>query len=174
MERGGWRSVGNTQERGGSSVLELLQDGEQLGFLAAGDSHDGRPGTSTWGPWPGGLTAVRSPTLDRSGLWEGLVQHRTVASSARRVHADATLSGRPFGTHAEPGRLRYRVADSEAPLRLLLYRDGRLEAELTVPTPGEWAEFTVEDSFRSLHLEVVLHDGERLWLSPWLGQEPAR
>ena len=84
-----------------------------------------------------------------------------------RIRASFTTFCRPFGSHAEPGILRYRVADSEAPLRLLLHRDGRLEAELPVPAPGAWAEFTVEGSFRSLHLEVVLHDAERL------GQEQA-
>ena len=172
MERGGWRDVGSTGARG-TSVLELLQRGEQFGFLAAGDSHDGRPGTSLWGTWSGGLTAVRSGTVDRPGLWEGLRARGTVASSGRRVHADATLSGHPIGAPAEVGGLRYRVADSVPPVRIVLHRDGRPEVALPPLLPGEWGEVRVEGSFRTLHLEVVLHDEERLWLSPWLQSAPA-
>lgn len=169
MERGGWRAVETSRWEPGTSVLELLERGERLGFLAAGDSHDGRPGTTAWGGWPGGLTALRLSKLDRPGLWEALQERATVATSGRRVHADARLQGKPVGSSSGPGSLRYRVGDVAAPQQVLLYRDGRMERSLPRPVPGSWAETTVEGDFRSLHLEVVLHDGERAWLSPWFG-----
>ncbi|MEE2828290.1 MAG: hypothetical protein VX498_03800 [Myxococcota bacterium] len=182
MERGGWRSVApKGGGRGGwtlqgpvrqSSVLELLQEGEQIGFIAAGDSHDGRPGTSVWGGQRGGLTALRLPSLGRAEVWEGLRARRTVASSGRRVHVDAQLGGQIFGQEAAPGILRYRVADLVSPARIILYRDGRPERDLPIPGPAVWAETPVGGTFGTLHLEVVLHDDERLWISPWFGTSP--
>jgi len=171
-ERGGWRALPSPSREPRTSVAELLAAGEQVGFLAAGDSHDGRPGTTRWGGRRGGLTAVRAERLDPDALWLALRDRATVATSGRRVHADASLSGRAIGQTAPPGLLRYRVADVAPPRHIWLVRDGLTRREVPAASPGEWGQVTVTDPFRSLHLEVELHDGERVWLSPWFGRAP--
>jgi hypothetical protein len=170
VDRGGWRSMRDSDAEPRASVHELLRRGVPVGFLAAGDSHDGRPGTTRWGAVPGGLTAVRAAALTSEAIWDAMHARATVASSRRRVHAEATLAGQRVGRTSTPGVLRDRVADAAPPAAMHLVRDGVREQVPLSPAPGAWAEVPVRASFRSLHLEIELRDGERLWLSPWFAE----
>jgi hypothetical protein len=85
----------------GSSVIDALNMGYRMTFMANGDNHDGRPGHSishtrasighqypfslynarNGHPYPSGITAVYATSLTRDGIFTGLETGRTYATS---------------------------------------------------------------------------------------------
>ncbi len=85
----------------GSSVIEAINMGYRMTFMANGDNHDGHPGHSishtrasighqypftiynarNGHPYPGGITAVYATSLTREGVFTGLENGRVYATS---------------------------------------------------------------------------------------------
>jgi hypothetical protein len=85
----------------GSSVIDALNMGYRMTFMANGDNHDGRPGHSishtrasighqypftlynarNGHPYPSGITAVYATSLTRDGVFSGLENGRVYATS---------------------------------------------------------------------------------------------
>lgn len=80
-----------------------LENGFEVGFIAASDDHRARPGYAhgqTRAPlaqW-GGLAAVLAPEATIDAVFDGLRSLRAYATSGPRILLDVTLNGRPMGT----------------------------------------------------------------------------
>ncbi|MGY5874237.1 MAG: DUF3604 domain-containing protein [Candidatus Thorarchaeota archaeon] len=105
----------------GSSVIDAINMGYRMTFMANGDNHDGRPGHSishtrasaghqypftlynarNGHPYPSGITAVYASGLTRDDVFTGLENGRIYASSDfGRPILDLTLNGVSVGYNA--------------------------------------------------------------------------
>jgi hypothetical protein len=95
-----------------------LKNGFQVGFVAASDDHRARPGRAHGYPQAslaqrGGLAAVLAPERTSRGVFDGLRELRSYATSGARILLDASLNGEPMGTRqraTDRRELRARVA----------------------------------------------------------------
>lgn len=185
------------------SVQQALVEGFRVGFVAGTDSKDARPGSLEDGPsyqgnpgapagtppsqqfTAGGLTGVWvDGDLDRLGLFQGLFERATVATTGPRVTArvlaiDALgrpwLPGQVLPTDVGPLRVLARVgAEGYGTERIALVQaDGTVLANVT----GGVLDSSVELSPASAwYLRAVLRDGaatteakaeHRVWISPF-------
>jgi hypothetical protein len=157
---------------GVATVAEVLDAHGPLGLMAAGDSHDGRPGNSGWAAWPGGLTGLYVDELTRGGVLDAMRQRRTIATTGRRTLIQLEVGGTSAGAlippTTAPRTLRLRALDVAPIAELRLVRDGvRLET-LERPSEATWHTVTDPDpsEARWYYAEVLLADGELAWSSP--------
>ena len=79
-----------------------LDQGHQVGFVAASDDHLSHPGYAPGVMFGlrhfGGLAAVAAPSKTRDGIFDALRERRTYATSGSRIILDATLNGEAMGT----------------------------------------------------------------------------
>lgn len=95
------------QRASAMSVQDILSEGDHVGFLGGGDSHDGRPGLggdharikSIWGNliYKTGLTGVLAPDRTREAVWNAIVKRRTYATTGERMILDWEIDGVPMG-----------------------------------------------------------------------------
>lgn len=86
----------------GRHVRDALNLGYKMGFVGAGDIHDGRPGDSLseFQPevelykdlYPQGLTAALAPSLSRENVFDAIKNHSTYATTHRRIFLDVRKS----------------------------------------------------------------------------------
>lgn len=102
----------------GSSVIDAINMGYRMTFMANGDNHDGHPGHSishtrarvghqypytlyharNGHPYPSGITAVYATSLTRSGVFDGLESGRVYANSDHgRPILDLSINGVSMG-----------------------------------------------------------------------------
>lgn len=166
--RSAWHAPLPDHTAGHGSVRDAIAAGYRLGFLAAGDSHDGRPGTSRWGGHPGGLGGVYWSEPSRAGLQDAFVRRSLYGTTGRRTIVEFEVDGVPMGgvaPTASSHRLRFRVVDAAPVESVTLVRDGVEWA--TVPGAPGWQE--VEDpegGAGSYYLRAQLTDGHLAWSSP--------
>lgn len=132
---------GNDPEAPTGSVRDAIDAGAVLGFIAAGDSHDGRPGNSRWGRDPGGLTALLVDELTRDGVEEALRERRTWATTGERMLIEFELGGLPMGSVVQPGQvgpMRFRVATAEPVSGIDLVHDGAARPIRWWPVANAW------------------------------------
>lgn len=82
-------------EKDGQHVVDALDMGYRLGFVAGGDIHDGRPGDELHALqsrpeqykylWRQGIMGVWMPRLTRQALWEALWSRRCYATTNVRI-----------------------------------------------------------------------------------------
>ena len=162
---------------GVSSVAEVLDAAGPLGIMAAGDSHDGRPGASGWGAWPGGLTGLFVDELTSDGLVDAMAARRTLATTGRRALVQLQVDGEPMGSIVEGAAdhtLRVRALDTQPLAELRLIRDGQRLSTLVNPAEATW--HTVADpaaiGARWYYVEALFADGELAWSSPVFTEDP--
>ena len=150
------------------SVRDALAAGYRLGFLAAGDSHDGRPGGSRWGAHSGGLGAVYWEEASRAGLQDALRSRRVYGTTGPRALVDFEVDGVGMGgvvPAAPEHRLRFRVLDAQPILGVTLVRDG-VEWR-TIDGPVGWVEAVdATAGASSYYLRAELSEGHFAWSSP--------
>jgi hypothetical protein len=105
-------------------LFDALRRGYRLGLTGGSDGVDGRPGASRPGRrsvrnLSGGLTAVAVPALTRDGVWSGLWNKRTYATTGERIILQFESDGRGLGeTYATEAAPRMSVhVEGTAPLR---------------------------------------------------------
>ncbi|OGV53219.1 MAG: hypothetical protein A2X49_12530 [Lentisphaerae bacterium GWF2_52_8] len=86
----------------GQHVRDALNLGYKMGFVGAGDIHDGRPGDSLSefqpevelykGLYPQGLTAASVSALTRENVFDAMKNHNTYATTHRRIFLDVQKS----------------------------------------------------------------------------------
>ncbi len=98
---------------GPSYVVDLLDRGLQLGFVAGTDTHATMPSGVGVKPAladsiePGhidrlpGLTAVRAPVLTRDAVFHGIRRRQCYATSLERIYLDGTIAGLQFGERTD-------------------------------------------------------------------------
>jgi hypothetical protein len=148
------RAVDSASDDGPTSDLRAhLAVRPELCLLGAGDSHDGRPGDSRWGPWSGGLTGLEVEALTRRGVFDALRAGRTWATTGRRTVLE--LAG---------GRLRI---DDEVPVVdvvLVEAASGREEVVARGDVRGEALVLPAGSGGR--YVRVRSADGSLAWINP--------
>ena len=77
---------------------KYLQNGYRVGFVGASDNHTGQPGFSGMtNRQLGGLAAVLAPENTPDGIFDGLRNRSTYATTGERIILDATLNGAGIG-----------------------------------------------------------------------------
>ncbi len=124
----------SSNEEPPGSLWDALDHHAPLALMAAGDSHDGRPGHTGWGPHPGGLTGIFVDEHSRAGVERAL------------------RSGRVFGTtghrtvlQVERG-LRVRIVGDTAGAVLELVADRRVVQSIPEPPAGTWIQLNEVDA----------------------------
>ncbi len=140
-------------DEGVGSLWDALDAGHRFTLIAAGDSHDGRPGDTAWGAFPGGLTAVEIDDLTREGV------------------ATALRAGRAWATTGERTLLQTRWTEtgvkvrfvSEAPAEALeVVGDRQVIARIEAPEPGVWLDVALPPTAWR-YVRLILPDGARAW-----------
>ncbi len=148
-------SEGTDEDGPVSDVRSHLIRDPTLCLLAAGDSHDGRPGDTRWGPYPGGLTGMEVDEITRMGVLEAMRAGRTWA----------TTGGRPILELGEDGR-RLRISSDAAVAEVVLVA-ARTGSERTL-APGrrraEWID--VPRVPGGSYVRVRFEDGSLAWINP--------
>ncbi len=101
-----------------NDVISFLSRGKHWGITAGSDDHDSMPGH-------GGLTAVYADSLTREGIYEGLRQRRSYATTHPRVYLDYRLEDAGMGEELTLPKGQ----EKSQPAELCLH------AELVSPTP---------------------------------------
>lgn len=82
-------------------LMEALERGYKVGFVAGSDDHKGRPGAAHPGSGAfgvyGGLACVYARGLTREALWEALRARRCYGTTGQRILLEVTADGRPMG-----------------------------------------------------------------------------
>ncbi len=159
----------------GNFVRDVLDRGHALGFIGSGDSHDGHPGLNHLaGPNMGGLAALLTRDLTRTGLRTALKERRCYATNGPRIVLRTALEGQRMGSTLAPkaGKaLLYVRAVACAPIATIeLVRSGKVVE--TLPGEEHWdveAAFQPEDLVAGeyLYVRVVQEDGGAAWSSPF-------
>ncbi len=77
---------------------KYLRNGYRVGFVGASDNHTGHPGFSGMtNRQLGGLAAVLAPENTPDGIFDGLRNRATYATTGERIILDATLNGEGIG-----------------------------------------------------------------------------
>lgn len=110
---------------------KYLEQGHEVGFIAASDDHLSHPGYAAANGGLGyrsGLAAVLAPEKSRDAIFDGLKARRTYATSGERIILDYDVSGGGFGqriamTDKRTVKLR---AIGTAPIReITIVKNGR-------------------------------------------------
>jgi hypothetical protein len=160
----------------GNFVRDALDRGYRLGFVGSGDTHDGHPGVTHVGYASGGLAAIFSPDLTRSGVLSALRARRSYATSGPRIWLQVRCNGAPMGSTlpVQPGgalaSLSIHSAGTAPIEHIDLVRSGAVVQ--TLPAGGR-LEFRAEVELHALrpgeyvYVRVVQDDGGVAWSSPF-------
>ena len=169
------------------SVLAALKKGFRLGFIGSSDYHEVMTGSvlriqdqpravnHRHMQARCGLAAVRSQTLSRDGIFSGLKQRRTYATSGIRAYIDFSVNGCEMGSECsiaspmETRMLNVAVAAPERIEKLEVLRNGDVIYEIS---DGNWfreAELVDNDPIPEgafYYIRVTTERMDFAWSSP--------
>jgi hypothetical protein len=110
-----------------------LQNGFELGFVAASDDHMAKPGLAPAAisavAQPGGLAAVRAPESTPDAIFTALRDLRSYATSGPRMILDGSLNGHAMGTRqpaTDRREIHFSVAGTAPIDRIDVVRNGEV------------------------------------------------
>ncbi|MFC1735180.1 DUF3604 domain-containing protein [Candidatus Hydrogenedentota bacterium] len=160
----------------------LVNDGLKkwkMGFIGSGDGHESHPGDTynvmnEWG-LHGGLAAVRSPSLTRRALINGLGERNCYATSGERVFLEFTCDGKPMGSElpmTEEHVFRIKTFASANVAMIELIKDGTVFLSVSARVSEEEVTIKykpIDEKESYFYARVTFEDGERAWSSPiWI------
>lgn len=162
------------QDFRGQWAQDALTAGWRIGFTGNSDDHMARPGWSGWHRvervYHGGLTAVRTASSTRSGIFEALKDRRTYATSGARILIDAELNGAPMGSTVVAGPescIRLAVNAAAPILSIELISHGKTISCIH-PQGAAWqGELLCSGLTGPCYLRIRRQDGHQAWTSPW-------
>jgi hypothetical protein len=168
------------RRRPGQYVVDALERGLKVGFIASADHSYGRPGDDFFwrlGPYQGGLAAVYAPALTREGIWNGLYNRRCYGTTRARILVEFEINGRPMGSElpaCDTRRLRVGVYGTVSVERADVFKNGRVWQTIpgseALDIEREFVDDRPERPVDYYYLHVVQVDGEQAWSSPiWAG-----
>ena len=158
----------------GQWAQDALKAGWHIAFTGNSDDHMARPGWSGWHRvervYHGGLTAVYAEEPTRKGIFEGLKNRRTYATSGSRIRIEAELNGYAPGSVDVPG--------GECCIRLAVAAASRIQSIKLIQHGGSVAcvhpEYAVcQGELRCAglsgpcYLRIQEQSGHQAWTSPW-------
>ena len=160
----------------GNYVRDALDRGYRLGFVGSGDSHDGHPGLAQLAGGSGGLAAVWTEDLSRTGLRRALGDRRAYATNGARILLDVRLAGQEMGRILDVASLGGEprmIVDvvGTAPIdRVDVVRSGVIVASADADGQSDLLfGYPVRGLRRGeyLYVRVVQRDGGAAWSSPF-------
>jgi hypothetical protein len=151
---------------------ELLQRGFRVGFVAGSACRDGRPGWTTSGRGPGGLTAVWAERNTPTAIMEALAQRHCYATTGARIYLEFSYDGRPMGSEVRvtdrEGYFVCHIYGTADLARVEFLRNGRA-IEAYAPNRPEMGfsyldQYPPPTAYYTVH--VVQRDGHEAWSSP--------
>ena len=169
------KKVNGWVDRG--SVRTALSRGFRLGFIAGGDSHDGKPGRPIWGKYSGGLTAIMAKRLDRDSVWSALKNKRTYATTGARILLGVSINGRRFSEKVEVDNslcLQMDVNGTDNIEKVDLVSNGQV---ISTDHPGtmDFSRTFCDVTFSGIayyYFRVIQTDGQMAWSSPLWAVSP--
>ena len=166
----------------GAGAWEAIRRGYRLGMMASSDSHSGMPGRVFAGdrqrhtPFSGGLCAVWTPELTRSGVFDALRSRRCYGTTGARIQLQLEASGHPMGSDVrawppgQPRELKVRIVGTDEVSRVEVVRN--LEVVHVHAEGGsdevafDWTDGSSVERDACYYLRVFQTDGHRAWSSP--------
>jgi hypothetical protein len=163
------RKVHGWAEKG--TVQRALGRGYKIGFVAGGDSHDGKPGACIWGAYPGGLTALAAKELTRKSVWNALQNRQVYATTGARILLDFQINGQMMGQtirSAPPLKIRIQANGTDTIARAEVVSNGQVIRSYVPRSRDFNTEFSDESLFGQAYyyLRIVQDDGQMAWSSP--------
>jgi hypothetical protein len=146
-------SEGSDEDGPVSDVRAHLDSNPTLCLLGTGDSHDGRPGDTRWGPFTGGLTGMEVEELTREGVLDALRTGRTWATTGERSILELDEGG---------GQLRIQSPTPVA--EVVFVTEGTEQVLVRGDRRGPWIE--VPTARRGGYVRVRFQDGAMAWINP--------
>lgn len=173
-------------------VINALIAGWRVGFTGGGDDHIGHAGTDF--PrgncnYKDGLTGVFAKELTRKGIWEGLWNRRTIATTGARIFLYYEVNNIPVGSeipckNTEERIFRIIFHGTDIPERIDIIRNGKVVATLNGKKQDlelYWFDSTPlnqimlpptnfsKEPFTFYYIRAVQKNKEVVWASPvWI------
>jgi len=168
----------------GLNVIDVLQRGIKVGFVASSDSHDGHPGNAQGAPGHrdhlfhylgSGRTFVLAKELTRESVFEAIRQRRCYATTGAPIILSFTINDAPMGADlivADP-RVTIQI-DVRGPSeleRIDLVKNGAIVKSF-IPLGRSFKHTFTDEALDDAHfyyVRVLQKDQEMAWSSPiWI------
>lgn len=161
--------------RPGTTARDLLLAGHRLGFVGSTDGHDGHPGLAQIAGGQGGLMALLTDDLTRTGIAAALRARQVYATNGPRIVLRTLTAGVPMGQVVvelpDPFDVEIRVIGTAPVARIDVIRGADVVAQLA--GEGELGRWVVSLPAVApgdfVYVRVLQVDGGAAWSSPvWL------
>ena len=148
-----------------------LDLGHKFAVIAASDNHDTKPGRSAWGAQPGGLAAVRAPSLNRDEVFDAMWSYQTYATGADRIYLAFDVDGEPMGSTipSTAGVVDVYVITKTDSATIELVGPSGAVVDSWSTTTGLLDTTTTVGQHDYLYVRVTQSNGEQAWSTPvWM------
>lgn len=154
----------------GNTVLNFLNRGKCWGFTASSDDHDGRPGY-------GGITGVFTNSRTREGIFDGLYNRKSIASTNPKIIAFYTIDDHILGdvvrfseVYKKPRQIKILAVTPKPMVSVELIKNGQV-LYFKKDVAGQYIELEFDDVDPIMkntyyYFRITQEDGHLAWASP--------